>query len=105
MGWWLVLYLLPLLVPPAQGSLMAHDEGYYALQGRWIVETGDWLTPQWWGEPLFDRTIGLQVLMALSFALWGRSEWSARLPSLLAAGVSSGLLVWIGRQLGPGGPA
>ncbi|MEN9240445.1 MAG: glycosyltransferase family 39 protein [Thermostichales cyanobacterium SZTDM-1c_bins_54] len=102
MGWWLVLYLLPLLVPPAQGSLMAHDEGYYALQGRWIVETGDWLTPQWWGEPLFDRTIGLQVLMALSFALWGRSEWSARLPGLLAAGVSSGLLVWIGRQLGLG---
>jgi len=94
--------LVVLLWPAATASFMAHDEGFYALQARWILDSGDWITPQWWGEPFFDRTIGLQWLIALSFQTFGIAEWSARLPSMLAAGGSVILLYRIGGRLGLG---
>lgn len=96
----LLLWLLPLLVfHNGQSSLMAHDEGYYAQQARWIWETGDWITPQWWGQPLYDRTVGIQWLIAVSYTLFGVSEFTARLPSFLACGLSVLLTYAIGRRL------
>jgi 4-amino-4-deoxy-L-arabinose transferase-like glycosyltransferase len=81
----LLLLTLPLLLfNPSQQSLLAHDEGFYAVQARWIWESGDWLTPQWWGKPIYDRTIGLQWLMAASYHLFGLNEFAARLPSTIA---------------------
>ncbi|PSN19626.1 hypothetical protein C7271_06385, partial [filamentous cyanobacterium CCP5] len=87
---WVGLFLL--LRSPQQ-SLMAHDEGYYAQQARWILENGDWLTVGWWGDLVFDRTIGLQWLIALSYSIFGRSEWAARLPTALAS-VGAVVLTW-----------
>jgi 4-amino-4-deoxy-L-arabinose transferase-like glycosyltransferase len=81
----LVLIALPLLLLNGDHqSLLAHDEGFYAVQARWIWESGDWLTPQWWGKPIYDRTIGLQWLIALAYHLFGLTEFSARLPSTIA---------------------
>lgn len=80
---------------------MAHDEGYYAQQARWILATGDWYTPQWWGEPVYDRTIGMQWLMASSFALFGIHEGSARFPSFLACLGSLLLTYQIGTRFLP----
>ena len=78
---------------------MAHDEGYYAQQARWILETGDWVTPQWWGKPVYDRPIGIQWLMAVCYALFGISEGSARFPSLIACLFSVFLTYNIGCKL------
>jgi 4-amino-4-deoxy-L-arabinose transferase-like glycosyltransferase len=90
----LLLLTLPLLLfNPSQQSLLAHDEGFYAVQARWIWESGDWLTPQWWGKPIYDRTIGLQWLMALSYHLFGLTEFAARLPSTIAC-IGSVLLTY-----------
>ncbi|HEY9738680.1 MAG TPA: glycosyltransferase family 39 protein [Trichocoleus sp.] len=83
----------------SQQSYLAHDEGYYAQQARWILENQDWITVGWWGKPVYDRTIGLQWLMTLSYALFGFSEWAARLPSTVA-GLMAVLLTWrLGQQL------
>ena len=82
-----------------QDSLIAYDEGYYANQARWIWETGDWLTPQWWGTPIYDRTIGLQWLIALAYHFFGLNEFSARLPSAIAGIVSVLLTYEIGLVL------
>jgi 4-amino-4-deoxy-L-arabinose transferase-like glycosyltransferase len=80
-------------------SLMPHDEGYYAMQARWIWETGDWLTPQWWGVPIYDRTIGIQWAIALAYHLFGLNEFSVRLPSAIAC-IASVLLTYdIGKLL------
>ena len=76
---------LPLLLSLAPRSLMAHDEGYYALQGRWILDSGDWLAPRWWSEPLYDRTVGLQWLIAASYRLFGVGGAAAHLPGWLSA--------------------
>ncbi|WP_415399402.1 ArnT family glycosyltransferase [Synechococcus sp. W4D4] len=91
------------MISVAPRSYLAHDEGYYALQARWIHESGQWLAPLWWDQPLFDRTIGVQWLIASAQTLFGPSSWAAHLPSLLAAG----LALWItarlaSRLLGPG---
>ncbi|NJK36203.1 MAG: glycosyl transferase, partial [Oscillatoriales cyanobacterium SM2_2_1] len=97
----LLMFSLPLLLLTAgTPSLMAHDEGYYAAQARWIWETGDWITVSWWGQPLYDRTIGCQWLMALSYGLWGVTEWGARFPSLVGAMLSVLLTYEIGRYWG-----
>lgn len=78
---------------------MAHDEGIYATQARTILQTGDWITPQWGGGYSFDRTIGIQWLMAGSYLLFGISEGTARLPSAIAFILSVVLTYAIGKRL------
>ena len=97
------LPFLPLLLTAAPRSFLAHDEGYYALQARWLAESGQWLAPLWWGEPLYDRTIGVPWLIALAQRLLGPAPWVAHLPSLLAAAACLLLTAALARQLlGPG---
>ena len=95
-GW---LAFAPLLVSAAPRSFLAHDEGYYALQARWISEGGPWLAPLWWGEPVFDRTIGVQWLIAGAYRLLGVHAWVAHLPSLAAAVACLALTAALARQL------
>lgn len=63
---------------------MAEDEGYYGLQARWMLHTGDWLTLHWWHKPLFDRAIGVQWLQAMSMAVGGETTLMVRFPSILS---------------------
>jgi 4-amino-4-deoxy-L-arabinose transferase-like glycosyltransferase len=96
----LLVFTLPLLlINGFHQSLMPHDEGYYAMQARWIWETGDWLTPQWWGTPIYDRTIGIQWCIALAYHLFGLNEFSVRLPSTIACIASVLLTYEIGKML------
>ncbi|MCY7321488.1 MAG: glycosyltransferase family 39 protein [Phormidesmis sp. CAN_BIN36] len=81
----LLLWVLPLvLLRSGQQSLMAHDEGIYATQARSILQTGDWVSVQWGGAAGFDRTIGIQWLIATCYLMFGTSEGTARLPSAIA---------------------
>ncbi len=94
---YLLLWTLPLVVSQSfQQSLMAHDEGFYAVQARYMLETGDWITPQWGAGFDFDRTVGIQWLIALCFKLFGVHETSVRLPSAIAYILSSILTFRIG---------
>ncbi len=93
------LPFLPLLLSAAPRSYLAHDEGYYALQARWIAQSGQWLAPPWWNEVVFDRTIGLPWLIAAAYRLLGIHPWVAHLPSLLAATASLLLTAALGRRL------
>jgi len=96
----LLLWVLPIvLIRSSQQSLIAHDEGIYAVQARSILSTGDWITPQWGGGHSFDRTIGIQWLIAESYLLFGTSEGSARLPSASAFVLSVFLTYAIGVHL------
>lgn len=96
----LLLWVLPIvLLRSPQQSLMSHDEGIYATQARSILQTGDWITPQWGGGYSFDRTIGIQWLIALGYLCFGISEGVARLPSAIAVVLSVLLTYDIGRRL------
>ncbi len=69
------------------GSLGLTDktEALFVEVGHQMVLRQDWVTPWWNGERFFDYPVWGYWLVALSFKLFGVSEWAARLPVALAA--------------------
>ncbi len=65
--------------------LFEPDEGRNAEIAREILLLQDWVTPHYDFIPRLDKPISYFWLVALSFRIFGSSEWSARLPSALAA--------------------
>ena len=76
-----------LLVLATTRPLALPDEGRYAEVGRWMLMSGDWLTPRLNGMPFFHKPPLLHWLQASSFAVWGVHAWSARLIPALHAGL------------------
>ena len=76
---------IPLIFYFGKRSYIAFDEGFYALQARWILDKGNWTIPLWWNEYVLDRTIGIQYLIAKSQEIFGRNIFSAYLPTTAAA--------------------
>src|SRR5919109_517804 len=66
-------------------ALFEPDEGRNAEKAREILLLGDWVTPHENFLPTLDKPVFFYWLVASSFILFGLSEWSARLPSALAA--------------------
>jgi 4-amino-4-deoxy-L-arabinose transferase-like glycosyltransferase len=66
-------------------ALFEPDEGRNAEVAREILLLKDWITPHYDFIPRLDKPIVFFDLVALSYKLFGVSEWSARLPSVLAA--------------------
>ena len=66
-------------------SYIAFDEGFYALQARWILDTDNWTIPLWFDNYILDRTIGLQFLIAKSQEIFGRNIFWAYLPTTISA--------------------
>ena len=93
----LLVWILPLLLfNSGNSSLMAHDEGLYAWRSRVMFESGDWINP--WSEP-HHKTPGPYWLIANSYKLFGISDASVRLPSMIAGILSILLLYEIGKIL------
>src|SRR5581483_1103105 len=67
-----------------------------------MLASGDWLVPRLYGEPLFTKPPGMYVAVVLCSLPFGEvNEFSARLPSALAASASVLLFYWyFRRQLG-----
>jgi len=75
----------PLLIYLGERSLIAYDEGYYALQARWILDKGNWIAPLWFEDVVLDRTIGVQFLIALSQKIFGTNSFAVFLPVTLTS--------------------
>jgi 4-amino-4-deoxy-L-arabinose transferase-like glycosyltransferase len=75
------------------------DEPRYASVARGMFESGDYLTPRLLGEPWFEKPVLMYWLAAIGFALIGVGETAARLPSAVAATLSTLALFWCGRRL------
>jgi len=75
------------------------DEGMHAAIAQTMLLSGDWITPVFNGEAFFDKPVLFNWLNALSFKLFGITEFAARLPAALA-GLGCVILVWqLGRRL------
>ena len=79
---WLLLLLLASLRP-----LAVPDEGRYGEIGRWMLISGDWLTPRLNGLPFFHKPPLLHWLDAISLATFGVNELALRLVPALHAGL------------------
>ena len=80
-----LLIFIPLTIYFGKRSYIAFDEGFYALQARWILDKDNWIIPLWWDQYVLDRTIGLQFLIAKSQEIFGRNMFAAYLPTTIAA--------------------
>jgi 4-amino-4-deoxy-L-arabinose transferase-like glycosyltransferase len=60
------------------------DEGRHAEIARRLGDDGQWLVPRLYGEPYYDKPTAFYWLLRGSFAAFGTSELTARLPSVLA---------------------
>lgn len=81
------------------GSLYDWDEAWYGQVVKEMLRSGDWVTLHWRGGPFFDKPPLAIWAIALSFKVFGASEWAARLPSALCAAACVPVLFWIGRML------
>ncbi len=96
-----------LLLLPWIGAvpLLDADEPRFAECSRQMLVTGDWIYPQFNGQPRHAKPPLFNWVQASFYAVGGVSEVTARLPSVLAT-VASGLLIyffaamWRGRRTG-----
>ena len=80
-----ILVFIPVVFYFGKRSYIAFDEGFYALQARWILDKGNWTIPLWFDNYILDRTIGLQFLIAKSQEIFGRNIFWSYLPTTIAA--------------------
>jgi 4-amino-4-deoxy-L-arabinose transferase-like glycosyltransferase len=90
--WALCVLPVLLLVLAALRPLALPDEGRYAEVGRWMVMSGDWLTPRLDGIPFFHKPPLLYWLEASAMAVLGVTPWAARCVVALHAVLMGGLL-------------
>jgi 4-amino-4-deoxy-L-arabinose transferase len=96
LGWVLValyvaIYLLPLGIRPAASP----DEARYGEISREMIASGDWVSPRFNGVRYFEKPILGYWLNSVSIALFGENNFAVRLPSALAAGLTSLILFWL----------
>ncbi|QFS49043.1 phospholipid carrier-dependent glycosyltransferase [Nostoc sphaeroides CCNUC1] len=73
---------------------MAHDEALYASRARLMFDSGNWITP--W-ETAHHKTPGPYWIIASFYKLFGMSDTSARIPSMIASIFSLWLVYEIGK--------
>src|SRR6266849_361724 len=70
-------------------------ESLRAIIAAEFLRNGNWIVPTLYGEPLFTKPPGMYAAIALvSWPFGGVSEWTARLPSALAASITVFLWYW-----------
>ncbi len=77
----LVMTLFLCTIKLDDGGIMAYDECYYAQKSKEMVQTGDWLTQHYLGEPCHMNPWLHTWIIAASYKLFGINEWAARFPT------------------------
>jgi 4-amino-4-deoxy-L-arabinose transferase-like glycosyltransferase len=74
-------------------------ESLRAILAAEFLQGGNWIVPRLYGEPLLTKPPGMYAAIALASWPMGQvTEWSARLPSALAATVMVFLFYWYFRR-------
>jgi 4-amino-4-deoxy-L-arabinose transferase-like glycosyltransferase len=79
------------------------DEARYAQVAREMFERGDLITPTLGGRLWFEKPSLLYWLMMASYAVFGVSEWSARLGPAICGLLSIFAMFWLGSRVSNSG--
>ena len=90
----LAMASLLLFLNVGQLGLIDRDEGSNAEAAREMIASGDWITPQLNGEPLFTKPVLIYWLISGAYRLFGVSEFSARVPSAIGIAILILLQYW-----------
>jgi 4-amino-4-deoxy-L-arabinose transferase-like glycosyltransferase len=95
--WLLAVVLLFFL----NGSLLITDsvESNYALTAKEMVLSGDWISPQIYGQYWYDKPIMSYWLISLGFKMFGFTEFGARFFPSLSGLAGLWLIVWFGKKI------
>ncbi len=75
LSWYLFFFRLDAM------GLTDPDETFYAQTAKEMLSKNEWLTPQIFGKPQFEKPILFYWMVELSFKAFGVNETAARLPS------------------------
>lgn len=89
----LVAYIGTMFAPP---HLMDDVDGVQAQIARNMLTSGDWVTPRLNGIVDFEKPPLLYWMIAVSYSLFGVSDWAARVP----VAASAVLLCWLVARIG-----
>ncbi len=95
----LMLLCCAVLFPNLSYPLIEPDESRYVQIAIEMMESGNWTTPTLDAAPYLDKPPLLYWLTATSFSLFGVSETAARIPCVLSALLTVGLVYSLGRRL------
>lgn len=100
-GWWLFWSLAALLLFFGNGQLWITDsvESNYALTAKEMVLSGDWISPQIYGNYWYDKPVFFYWLTAAGFKIFGFNEFAARFFPALFGMAGLGLLVYAAKKL------
>lgn len=91
----LAAYCLVLFFYGLDHGELYRNETLRAIIAREMLRTGNWIVPMLYGEPLFTKPPGMYAAIALcSWPAGVVTEWSARLPSAVAATITVFLTYW-----------
>ena len=82
-------------------GLFQPDEGRYAEISREMLVSGDWITPRLNGLKYFEKPPLQYWATAVSFALFGQDEWTARLWTAVTGFLGLLFVVFAGNRIGP----
>src|SRR3954467_11680439 len=97
--WIVVLAIWAAIYLPALGSFeIKGEEGRRILPAIAMLESGNYLVPQVGSDTYFSKPPLVNWLVAASFKMFGvRSEWTARLPSVLSVLAVAVVFITVGR--------
>lgn len=97
----LLLALLAALLLFQLGALplLGPDEPRYARVAVEMHRSGNWITPTLQGQPWLEKPALYYWLAAMAFRGFGESDWAARLPSVAASLLLTGVTALLGARL------
>ncbi len=98
----LIVFLAALAVfLPLNGFIAITDpvESNYALTAKEMLLSGDWVSPQIYGQYWFDKPAMIYWLVAASYAVFGVGEFAARFPAALFSAASVSFVSWFAARL------
>ncbi len=100
-GWGVFWDLAVLLLFFGNGQLWITDsvESNYALTAKEMVLSGDWISPQIYGNYWYDKPVFFYWLTAAGFKIFGFNEFAARFFPALFGMAGLGLLVYAAKKL------
>ena len=75
------------------------DEGMHAATSKDMILSGDWITPQFNGKNFYDKPVLFNWLAAISFLLFGFTEFAARLPAAVLGTGSVLVTYFLGKRM------
>lgn len=99
--WYGFFVLVIILLFAYNGSLLITDsvESNYALTAKEMVQSGDWLSPQIYGNYWYDKPIMFYWLTAIYYKLFGFTEFASRFSPALFGLLGIILAAWGGKKL------